>query len=370
MPKKHFFTVIFFLMIFCTLFAEDVFFKVIKDTPVWTERDTSVTPLTDSTVTRMLNKDAIVSNVSEPFIVEINGVLRFIHSISYENSIYYIPANTFTALDTEEIFDESFLTSADQQAKIWINAYFLDVMRTGNRDILMPNEQRLVVRYEYEEYERWYNFGDFAQSLVITQGTVNIGGLASDTFWIQQIKRTSYGYRVTVAWNTERGANDGGSELRSMKVNLPERNRRNRDTISNLFFVFDGDYIDVYYSTDMDNSHRTFCTSFARIDSEIRKQLDGIIRDISYYPDIYVPYNPSKITFWPRRADGSMDYPPPADMSGFSASRRTTDRLRLRDNPATASLIVTTLESGTEVQVLETGPSAVIDGITAPWCGY
>jgi len=93
---------------------------------------------------------------------------------------------------------------------------------------------------------------------------------------------------------------------------LPERNRRNRDTISNLFFVFDGDYIDVYYSTDMDDSHRVFCTSFARVDSEIRWQLDGIIRDIIYYPDLYAPYNPSKITFWPKRADGSMDYQPPA----------------------------------------------------------
>jgi len=76
----------------------------------------------------------------------------------------------------------------------------------------------------------------------------------------------------------------------------------------------------------------------------------------------------SGITSWPRRADGTMDFPPPGiDMSDFETSHATTARLRIRDNPATDSPIVTTLDAGAEVQVLETGPAATIGEVTAPW---
>jgi len=46
---------------------------------------------------------------------------------------------------------------------------------------------------------------------------------------------------------------------------------------------------------------------------------------------------------------------------------QTTDRLRVRENPDTSSAIVTTLDTGTEVQILETGNLETIGGITAPW---
>ncbi|MDR2922993.1 MAG: SH3 domain-containing protein, partial [Treponema sp.] len=70
---------------------------------------------------------------------------------------------------------------------------------------------------------------------------------------------------------------------------------------------------------------------------------------------------------WPRRADGTMDYPPPLDMSHYLPTHRTLDNLRLRGTANTASKIVTTMPRGTEVQLIETGPVTVIDNITAPW---
>ncbi len=74
----------------------------------------------------------------------------------------------------------------------------------------------------------------------------------------------------------------------------------------------------------------------------------------------------SNIT-WPRRANGTMDYPPPTGMSNYKTTHHTTDNLRLRDEPNTSSLMVTTLSHGSAVQVLETGEIQTIDGITAPW---
>jgi hypothetical protein len=230
-------------------------------------------------------------------------------TISFESREYYIAANTFTAIDTEEIFDESFLTNANPQANIWINAYFLDAMRTGNRDILIPYEQRQVdYVMRNEEYTQWYEFGDFAQSLVVTQGTISIGGLSPDEFWIQRINHITNGYCVRVTWSTHTRFNALRS-WRSMKVNLPEWNR---DRFVDLYFIFDGDYLDVYYSIGSD---RIYCSTFVLVDFEIREQLKGIIRYNSHYPNLFQPYDPSRITFWPRRADGSMDYPPPPGVS-------------------------------------------------------
>ena len=62
-----------------------------------------------------------------------------------------------------------------------------------------------------------------------------------------------------------------------------------------------------------------------------------------------------------------MDYPPPIDMTHYSATHRVTDSLRLRAAPVTASKLVTTMQNGTEVQVIETGYTATIEGITASW---
>jgi len=55
------------------------------------------------------------------------------------------------------------------------------------------------------------------------------------------------------------------------------------------------------------------------------------------------------------------------DALGFQASHRTIADLRIRENPGTASPILTTLDIGTEVQLLEIGPTAFIGIAIAPW---
>jgi len=312
------FAVIMFLCSVIQLFSQDGLFRILEDTPVWESTSWNV-PHTNSTAARILKKGLIVSNVGGPFISRVNGVRCFVNTITFENIQYAIPANTFTALETEEIFDESFLTNAATaggrtqaemraapQANGWINAYFLDVLRTGDRNTLIQYEQRMI-NDKHDPYFVWYDYGDFSQSLVVTQGTISIGGISREEFWIKRINRIPNGYCVRVAWSTYKNnyMRDRDSRWRSMLVNLPEREM---DTFFDLYFFQDGYYLDVYYST---GSERIYCTSFALVDSEIRTQLNGIIRHNPHSRQP-VPYDPSKITFWPRRADGSMDYPPPA----------------------------------------------------------
>jgi hypothetical protein len=310
--------------------AEELFF-FLEDTPVWSsELSEQNIPLTNTTVTRIIKKDAIIKNIPRPVLININGIFKYTFVyINFENDIYHIPANTFTAKDTEEIFDESFLSCYDgPQQQIWINTYFLDAMSTGDRDILKQYEKKLIDYFD-NEMTNWYEFGDFEKSLLITQSTISIGGLVQDEFWIKQIKRISSGYCVTLAWNIHSEIYDRDSSLRSMKVHLPERKR---EAFINLYFILDGDYIDVFYSNNMDGTDKIYCSSFVSIDIELRKQLNGIIQYNRYYPDMFESYNPSKITSWPRRADGSMDYPPPS----LATDTNTTEETENTDDSATA----------------------------------
>ena len=64
---------------------------------------------------------------------------------------------------------------------------------------------------------------------------------------------------------------------------------------------------------------------------------------------------------------GNVDIPPSDALNAFQATQTTSARLNVRSGPSTDSPLLTTLEAGTVVQVLETGPQASIGGTIAPW---
>ena len=141
------------------------------------------------------------------------------------------------------------------------------------------------------------------------------------------------------------------------KSNKHTQNQINRKFNENetyrVLFKIDGDYLDVFVNND-----REKLTTLIGVDANF------IIAIRDFFHENKNDF--SRIT-WPRRADGTMDYPPPLNMSTYRRTHRVTDNLRLRDSANTSSLIVTTLLKDTEVQVIETGASTIINNITAPW---
>jgi len=282
------------------IFSEELF-RVLEDTPAWRiNMDTR----TNSNIDVIIPKGSLISKTSRSFDGRINGSRSYMHSIVYESKEYYIAANTFAALNTEEIFNSSFLTNADPQEKIWVNSYFLEVLNEGDRNILIQHEQGWVDSWKNNDYVEWYESSFIDMSLIITQGTIDIGGFVQDYFWIRRIESIPNGYHVEVTWNNKYEYYYDPIQ-RSKKVNLPSKETA---PVFDLYFIIDNDYMDVYYSISSGSSNRVFCTTFVHIDAEIRRQIDGIIRynSLSERP---IPFEPQKITYWPRRADGSMDYP-------------------------------------------------------------
>jgi len=169
---------------------------------------------------------------------------------------------------------------------------------------LIPHEQRWVDSFEGYKMATWYTAASIRR-VMITHGAISMGGLSFDEFWVQRIERIPNGYRVAVTWNTEWDWHYRPAD-RSERISLPSREEAQ---VFDLFFFIDGDYIDVYYAVEPDGSDRTFSASFARIDYEMRRQLSRIIliQDPSGSTTHF--FEPTKLTFWPRRADGSMDFP-------------------------------------------------------------
>ena len=255
----------------------------------------------------IIARGSIISNVSNPILFyKINEKPTLAHiGITFENKRYLIAANTFIPINTEKIFHESFLTNTDPQEKIWINSYLLEVLQSGDRYIIMQHEQRMINQQKFGEFPDKAIFHSIITqiptdepSLIITHGTISIGGFFPDCLIIKQIEYIPNGYRVAVTWDPI-----PFNFMRSMTVNLPNQSILN----FYLYFYFDGDYIDIYYSSDIIDLAKYFSSSFVLIDSEMRKQLNEIIQtDPMFHP---IPFDPSRITFWPRRADGSMDIP-------------------------------------------------------------
>jgi hypothetical protein len=74
---------------------------------------------------------------------------------------------------------------------------------------------------------------------------------------------------------------------------------------------------------------KTLFTQFVRVNGGFVEALLDLIDDDTFDDRL--------ITFWPRRANGSMDYPSPLDMSDYKPTHRTFDSLRIRDTANTDS---------------------------------
>ena len=123
-----------------------------------------------------------------------------------------------------------------------------------------------------------------------------MGGFARVGLFTTNIIPYSTGFRITMTGNYS-FANRSESE-RAIRLPFPRYSERQS---FDMIFIPDGDYMDVY----LDSLNNRFA-SFAKVESAFLEELDRLVRTNTS--------NLSRITFWPRRADGSMDFLPPDGM--------------------------------------------------------
>ena len=270
----------------------------------------------------------------------------------------------------------------------WIRSYYLDVLRSGHRESLFDHEPFWRDRFYEYRFENSMN------------------GEEVPWYWEAGLSSLYFHSRYTmvydVSWNffdliNGRIAAHGNVFSFSFVCtgNRVERNGMELDKYftpgkrGTMTLSLDGSFLDV----SVNGKAMFILVRYTdEIDRQFRNLMMGDPVDLSgiVWPqraDGKPPVDLSGIT-WPIRSNGSTDYHPldGTTMPDFQASQKThgeltlpirprdrqsrsqtTDRLRLRENPDTGSQIVTTLNTGMQVQVLETGTTETIGGITAPW---
>ena len=141
--------------------------------------------------------------------------------------------------------------------------------------------------------------------------------------------------------------------------------------INDFIFVEDGDYLKIYYDKDKLIPFATF----ARMNDETLEQFKNLIYNNKC--DL------SKVT-WPRHADGTCDYddsskssktavstssttPAPSTNVTVNKTMLVTETLKLRSGEATTTSVLTVMQAGTKVKILELGKAETIDGIDSNW---
>jgi len=194
---------------------------------------------------------------------------------------------------------------------MWVPHYYRDVLAAQNRDSLLKIFPRWADIYDtdYEPPLVWHRATDFD----IQNGRAMFFNSAIALGWqtdlaVKKIRKTDFGYIVECVITSS--PSDIWADFSSGCI-FPESKFWETydwgDTLILLLYL-DGDCLDVY--TYGNNIH---VGTFIRVNREFIKQYQSLIKT-----------NTCDLTNvqWPRRADGSMDYSPPA---GIDLSRTYDD---------------------------------------------
>jgi len=332
--KRYTFLILLFLLLCCNTYSNDIVYIVIHDSNLRTTDN-----LFGSVAT--VQKDDIVYFQGQIF----SNLDDFEILVRTEyGKIGFIKADHVLLKDNQQLPNSIV-------AKVWIPSYYQYVLRGEQKETLFNFEP--FWRDEYNEHtkgwnivpEPWWRYAGLTK-FKFMNNLIFINGLyTADFIQFATISQRQNGTSIIFDILCEDKSNYTPQNHFLIRFVIGEINK--------ITIITDGDYLNIFI-----NNEAVAIYSLVGVDEYFANSVWNVLNNRSI--------DPSRI-IWPRRADGTMDYPPPIDMSSYRPTHRVTENLRLRDSANTSSLIVTTLQKDTEVQVIETGANATINNITAPW---
>ena len=299
---------IFFISVFFTvtavLFGQDLEYVTIRRTMLYS--NPAANPVSSGQPLFEIDADIRVKHIERPSVftklTNNNGVVVILGTFEYNNIKYYIncadlvPANT---VDTVAPLLISDLNSSDRRT--WVPSYYAGVLQSLDRDTVL-----LLDSYWREKYDpyRYGNPGDNyreewnerflvlfpCNEFLIFNFVLTYN---NDIFMvIKNIKKMYNGYIATVKFSEVDWEQYKHDNLNWDHVKGKE--------FFDMILCVDGDYMDVYLD---DMEHKL--TSFVLVDQVFLNELKALIKDNN--ADL------SRISSWPKRADGSIDYPLPSN---------------------------------------------------------
>jgi hypothetical protein len=223
-------------------------------------------------------------------------ILTFNIRILKDDKNYLTYAKNLVPQDTQMFFDSDVIINYEENTalpnEMWVPLYYCEVLGAGDREILTVFEPDLLKyntgdTFEYGIPMHWYLhwFTHIRSGMYMFYNSRIYA--SRNSFLIKKIEKATYGYIVSCLGPEE----------------VDTRTRPNFDWSAysggeiNLLLYVDGEYIDIYFN---DAEHK-FGT-LVRVKEEFIRQYESLMET-----------NTCDLTnvIWPRRADGSMDYPPP-----------------------------------------------------------
>ena len=259
-------------------------------------------------------------------------------------------------LRTDTLFDEDFLCTNTKKSFLWLPVYYLDFLKSKQRDYLLKNDEKDVLIEVYDG-EHWIDYFLLENYLKVTNIMIGLGIVNDETehrtydLNIIDIKKVNHGYDVTVTngrriINTMSEIYDIDNWLFSVMPNYTDY------TPYKLLIRFDGDYLNLFLN-NLNTPIQTFFKAYTETQEQIRSLVKINTVDLS------------RVT-WPRHADGSCDYETAVTVQQGKCYR-ASDNLRLRSSGSTAGKPVVTIGKGTQVKVITVGAEQTIDNITSNW---
>jgi hypothetical protein len=284
--------------------------KVVADTPVFTgSRDTYTDDLRAGEIVNARNFGSYkgVLEDKESFVIYYGDDPAY-----YGKTLCGTYTKNLVPVSTNELFDQDILTSDEEfQAygdyllltEGWVFLHYADVLRGRDRELL-PKYEPLLRDPDKESFymASWYDGVTYRSPhdgmIVFFNAMIYIGieGRVNN-FLVKKIMKTDYGYKVS-CFGPRPDYYQGYWEEAIEEWPYFKWELYTGETAT-LFLYIDGEYMDIYMD-QIDADHK-FAT-LIRVKEEFIRQFHNLIKT-----------NTCDLTnvIWPRRADGSMDYPPP-----------------------------------------------------------
>jgi hypothetical protein len=337
--KKTVILVIVSLLMSVVLFAEEpLAYKVTETSEAY--KQTRKGNDYDITVKPLNKGDIIYSNgKAESDYIRSTWDYVFMMVLAKPNDEYKIHVKNLSPLNTEDVFgdeiiidyppdrdfDDGYNLSPGDVKEMWVPAYYCYVLNSKDRETLLEFNSTLEMFNDTRGWGGTINWYE-EEATDIKNGrcmfynaAIKIGGEETH-FLVRNIKKTEYGYAVNCV--------ESVSDYRERKyITYYEPFQDTSDFYKKynpgdemtLYLYLDGDYMDIY--VDGKDLH---LGTIVKVKKEFIEEYQSLIR--------FNTCDLSRITSWPRRADGSMDYPPPS----LTTDTNTTEETENYDDSATA----------------------------------
>ena len=244
--------------------------------------------------------------------------------------------------------------SDDILSKYWISDYYFEALASGNI-------QQEVLKYDnywrfwkgIDEYNQYWNWTDafipntyILSNISLFKNSVCNFDDAYIIFSSLKKNKNTFTAKIKKAYDYEE----------EMQI----KEFHNIVDTSEIVFNFDGDYLSIYLD---DKLIVKLAACDKKTYSYIKKSIQTNICD-------------SLNITWPRHADGTCDYEDVSSVKTVSSpttnvapnkTMTVSENLKLRSAEATTSEVITVMQAGTKVKILELGKAENIDDINSNW---